>query len=58
MVLMSMSSPIRMLRTSLRAALPERTSSGALLISSISSDPVASTIHLRKVAILNRPGLV
>jgi hypothetical protein len=58
MIPMSMSSSFCALRTFLRSSLTERTSSGALLTSSISSDPPASTIHLRKLAILNRPGLV
>ena len=44
--------------TSLIGSVIDRTLSGALLISSISWDPVAKTIHLRNWAILNRPGFI
>jgi hypothetical protein len=46
--------PSKALRTSIIAALIDKTSSGAFLTSSINSGPEASTIHLRNVAILNK----
>ena len=45
-------------RTSLSGSILDKTSSGALLTSSICSKPVGTTTHFRKLAILNRPGLV
>src|SRR5260221_2739914 len=49
-------SNLSMVYTSLTHASLDKTSLGALLTSSISSAPAASTTHRRKVGILNKPG--
>ncbi len=49
---------LRAILTSTFGSILDKTLSGAFLTSSMRSGPAANTIHLRKFAILNKPGLV